>query len=370
MIETLFAKQMLDTTGAFLLATVVGFLFGIVLERAGFGSSKKLAGVFYFKDMTVIKVMFTALITAAIGLTLLNDFQLLNLDSIYHIPTIYGAFAVGGAIFGVGFVMGGWCPGTAIVGLASGKIDALLFIIGALVGMIGFNELYPYLGFLMNWGSVGESLIYDLFYISRELFLVILILVAITLFVLAESFEKKIGTFDLSHLKSGTLKKLSTGLVAISILLLLIPHFTYIKISKEKTILNQVENAQDHIEIEEVVQKLMNQDKELLLVDIRTSEEFEEFHIKGAIHIPMSDLAKKLLSYKNQGTIVLYSNGMTHPAQARDSLFRQGIKNVLILTDGLEGFNQKILKPSSLRVDPLSEEELIKVKSWREYFLN
>ena len=121
---------------------LIGIAFGFFLERAGFGSSRKLTGVFYFKDMSVIKVMFTAVMTAAIGLSFLLSFGLISLNSIYLMPTVYGAHIVGGLIFGIGFVMGGWCPGTAAAGLAGGKLDALIFLIGAVIGSAIFNEIF------------------------------------------------------------------------------------------------------------------------------------------------------------------------------------------------------------------------------------
>ena len=68
MIETYFGLGALDSAQAHLAALVVGFFFGVCLEQAGFGSSRRLAGIFYFRDMTVLKVMFSALITAMIGL--------------------------------------------------------------------------------------------------------------------------------------------------------------------------------------------------------------------------------------------------------------------------------------------------------------
>jgi len=86
------------------------------------------------------------------------------------------------------------------------------------------------------------------------------------------------------------------------------------------------------------------------------------------VNIPMADLPEVLSGSKNKGIIVLYSNGMTHPAQARDALFRLGFTNVYMLTDGLVGFVDRILKPASLRAEPLSAEQTARINSWRQYF--
>jgi len=111
MISSFYSLDALGSSQAFAAALVIGILFGLVLERAGFASSRKLAAVFYFKDMTVIKVMFTAVLVAAIGLVYARLFGLVQVDDVYLLPTVYGAQIVGGLLFGAGFVVGGWCPG-------------------------------------------------------------------------------------------------------------------------------------------------------------------------------------------------------------------------------------------------------------------
>ena len=116
----------------------------------------------------------------------------------------------------------------------------------------------------------------------------------------------------------------------------------------------RVEQGLDHIEPEELADRLMAGEPDLVLVDVRPAAEFNAFHIRGALNVPLAQLAKTLQPHKNQGLIVLYSNGMTHPAQARDSLQRQGFGNVYLLTDGLVGFRDRCLKPVSLRSEPLS----------------
>jgi len=111
MIETFFGSDALNSGKALLAALVIGFFFGFSLERAGFSSSRKLAGIFYFRDMTVLKVMFTALITAMIGLSYFVALGWVKPGSLFLMDTVYGAQIAGGLLFGVGFVMGGWLSG-------------------------------------------------------------------------------------------------------------------------------------------------------------------------------------------------------------------------------------------------------------------
>ncbi|MBN8486996.1 MAG: YeeE/YedE family protein [Burkholderiales bacterium] len=135
-----------------------GLAFGVVLERAGFGSPCKLTAQFRLNDWSVFKVMFTAIVVAATGLWLLRVTGLLAEDALY-VPTSYlGAAALGGALVGAGFAIGGYCPGTSVVGLFSGRADALLFIVGLLLGTFVFAAAWgPSLESLTTWGELDSG---------------------------------------------------------------------------------------------------------------------------------------------------------------------------------------------------------------------
>ena len=193
MSETLYAAGALDSTLAFALAAVIGVFFGFFLEQAGFGSSRKLAGIFYLRDMTVLKVMCTALVTAMLGLAYLEAFGWVKEEGIHLLPTVYGARLVGGLVFGVGFVLGGWCPGTAAAGLASGKLDALVFLAGALAGSILFNETYGAVAPLMSTGDRGVRFVYDSLGVPKAIFVFAFTTVAVLSFWLAEYLERRVA---------------------------------------------------------------------------------------------------------------------------------------------------------------------------------
>jgi hypothetical protein len=147
------------------IAVLVGLGFGFTLERAGFGRSDNLAAIFYGRDFRVMRVMFTAIVTAMIGLYFLDLAGILPLASIGILDTYLWAQLVGGLLLGVGFIVGGWCPGTSIVGVMSGKIDALLFVFGLVVGSLvftlGFDGLEP----LQDAGARGRLLLPDAFHV-------------------------------------------------------------------------------------------------------------------------------------------------------------------------------------------------------------
>lgn len=123
------------------LAVLIGIGFGFFLEKAGFGSARKLVAVFYFYDMAVVKVMFTAIVTAMIGLFLFSNLGLLDMAELYIEPSNYPAAILGGIVFGAGFVIGGYCPGTSLTAAATGKLDGMAFLGGIFVASYAYAEL-------------------------------------------------------------------------------------------------------------------------------------------------------------------------------------------------------------------------------------
>ncbi len=376
MINTLYSLDALGTPTALFLALLIGLGFGFALERAGFSSSRRLAGVFYFTDMAVVKVMFTALVTAMLGLSYLVAFGWISLEQVFLMPTIYGAQIVGGLLFGVGFVMGAWCPGTAVAGLAAGRIDALVFLVGTIGGSIVFSELFPWIRPLYTAGDRGTQMMYATLGLSRNAFILVFTLVAVAAFWLAEWAEKA-RTGRSVYLGSPFLKAFSLALVTVAAgLFVLSPSVTKAvagpaeagALTSEKALMASVQQARDHIEPEELADRLMAGEGNLVVVDVRPAFEFNSFHIRAAINVPLAQLAEVLQPHRNKGLIVLYSNGMTHPAQARDSLQRQGFDNVYLLTDGLQGFRDRCLKPFSLRPEPLTTLATARVNAWRAFF--
>jgi uncharacterized protein len=182
-----------------LIALLIGIGFGFSLEQAGFSSSRKLAGMFYGYDTTVIKVFFTAAIVALIGAQLLSFFGLLNLNLVYVNEWYVTASLVGGVIMGAGFIMGGFCPGTGLSALSIGKIDAMSFFAGGLAGAFLFAETYPMIQTLANASYKGPVKINEALGISQGLFIFLLIVAAVAMFWLAEVAEKRFARPDITN---------------------------------------------------------------------------------------------------------------------------------------------------------------------------
>lgn len=171
---------------------LLGFGFGFVLERAGFGSGCKLTAQFRLTDWSVFKVMFTAIVFAAVGLYVLELGGVVEAQGIY-VPTPYlWAIAAGGAAIGAGFAVGGYCPGTAVVGITTGRIDAIVFFAGLLIGTFAFAGMFGWLEPLTTAGELtkGDRLP-DVLGVPEWLVLAVLIAAAAGVFALGGWFERK-----------------------------------------------------------------------------------------------------------------------------------------------------------------------------------
>ena len=138
------------------IALALGIGFGFALERAGFGSARKLSAVFYLYDMAVVKVMFSAVVTTMIGLFALSAIGMLDLSQLYVEPTNLTAQLVGGLLFGAGFLIGGYCPGTSMAAIATGRTDGLVFALGMLAGVYAYAEITPQLDDWYKATASGE----------------------------------------------------------------------------------------------------------------------------------------------------------------------------------------------------------------------
>ena len=159
----LFTNGFIDSHTNLLLALAIGFVFGFILERGGFGTSAHIAPVFYFKSTIVPKIMVSAIVTTATLIFLGSVFGYIDYSQLY-IPTTYlWPYLLGGIAFGLGMVMSGWCPGTAVVGIATGKIDALFFALGLAAGMLFYFGIYDQIIDFANSGNMGKWTIAKMF---------------------------------------------------------------------------------------------------------------------------------------------------------------------------------------------------------------
>ena len=174
-------------------ALLIGIAFGVCLEQGGMGNARKLAAQFYLRDFTVIKVMFSALITAMLGLFWLARIGVVDITIVYVPETFLVSAAVGGAIFGIGFVIGGLCPGTSCVAAASGRIDGIAVMVGMLAGVTAFGFAMPMFERIFYATSRGSASLPDVLHIPYGVVAGVIALGGVAMFAAIARFEKVAG---------------------------------------------------------------------------------------------------------------------------------------------------------------------------------
>jgi uncharacterized membrane protein YedE/YeeE len=182
----------------FLIAFIIGLGFGFALEQAGFSSSRKLAGMFYGYDTTVLKVFFTAAIVAMLGLAFFNYFEMIDMSIVYVNEYYIDSAIVGGVIMGLGFIVGGFCPGTSVCAAAIGKIDAVAFLVGSLIGIFAFGETYAMWKDIYTRNYLGGIKISNALNMSDGITIFLVIAAAVLMFWAGEWAEKKFSRPDIS----------------------------------------------------------------------------------------------------------------------------------------------------------------------------
>jgi len=178
---------------SFVIALIIGIAFGFILESAGFSSSRKLAGVFYGYDFVVLQVFFTAAMTAAVGLLYFDYLGWLDITAIFVNKFYIGPTIVGGVIMGLGFIIGGFCPGTSVCAASVGKVDAMVFIGGIIIGAVIFDLGYPLYDEFLVSGDMGSVQIYDQLGMSSGTFMLIFVGVALSAFVATAYIQNKVS---------------------------------------------------------------------------------------------------------------------------------------------------------------------------------
>ena len=193
MMAPFFKLGMFGDEASLVVAFLIGIGFGFFLERAGFGSARKLVSQFYLNDLAVFKVMFTAIVTAMLGVTYLSWIGILDLSLVYLSPTYVLPQIAGGLVLGFGFVIGGYCPGTSVAAVATGKVDALVFVAGMLFGTLLFAEVYPLVATFHESTMMGAVTIPQYFNLPYGLVVFAVVLMALGGFYAAGAVERLVA---------------------------------------------------------------------------------------------------------------------------------------------------------------------------------
>jgi len=176
----------------FIIAILIGIAFGYIMEATGFSSSRKLAGVFYGYDFAVLKVFFTSAVVAVIGLYYMDYLNFVDISQLYVQPTYLWAAVIGGMIMGVGFLAGGFCPGTSLCAVAIGKIDGMVFTVGLMIGILIFSESFSTLEPFFESSNLGHITLVDTFSMSPYWIILIITIIAVVAFAFSDWVRSKI----------------------------------------------------------------------------------------------------------------------------------------------------------------------------------
>ncbi len=325
--------------GSYVVYAIIGVAFGMTLESAGFGNSKLLAAQFYFKDMRVFKVMFTAIIVAMTLVFLSSSLGLLDYNLVWVPPTYLWPGIVGGLIMGVGFIIGGFCPGTSLVGLATGKLDAVVFVFGVLFGIYLFGETVGSYAVFFDSSYMGRFTLPELFNASYGVVVILIVVMALALFVGAEKVEAMVNKRP-QQVLPGWSKPAAGALVALAAVAFVIGQpgneDRWQAIATENQA--RLDNREVQISSAELL-KYMNDTKiKVLPLDVRDERYFNQFHLQGAVHVPLNNVQEKAkeLQFELANTIfVTISNDELAATEAWKILKAESVPNVYILEGGI-----------------------------------
>jgi rhodanese-related sulfurtransferase len=347
-----FLAPLAQNPWTYLVFGLIGFGFGFVLELSGFGNSKVLAAQFYFKNLTVLKVMFGAIVTAMVLLFLSSSLGILDYNLVYVPETHMWPGLLGGVIMGVGFIVGGFCPGTALVSASTFKVDGIVFSLGAIVGVWAFGEtVQPYWDWWNNSGYMGRLTLMDAFGLPTGVVVLAVVLMALFMFWGGEKLEAIFGKKDLS--KEPKLRYAGAAflvLVAVAVLVLGQPDtgqkYTKVLLTREvngEKVQMPADEALANREVQihpaELLASLADQKLNIVMYDVRSEADYNLFHITGAQRIDLADvpsLVPDLLAQNSANTIVvLMSNDETAATKAWKMLVGESVSNVYILDGGV-----------------------------------
>jgi rhodanese-related sulfurtransferase/uncharacterized membrane protein YedE/YeeE len=367
----------LGHAGNILLSLAIGFTFGFILERAGFGDARKLAAQFYFYDQAVLKVMFTAIIVAMLLLFTTVQLGWLDFERVWVNPTYIWPGIIGGVLLGIGFILGGYCPGTSVVATATLKVDGLFFLLGCFLGIFAFGPTVPlFHAFWERAGYLGRLTIPEWLGLSNGVVVLLAVLMALTMFAGAEWLESHCGKKQPSQPISGDshppLRERLSGkhFAAAALLLLasglaicthLVPDPAEVRLRRQAE--QEIASRQRHIEPPELLDLMHNNQITLLLFDVRDEADYNLFHLVDAKRISRDPFQKTKWAkgLPADAIKVVMSNGEEAANTAAVELIARGVRNVYILAGGinhwLDVYGQGIGKPlHSTHADALRYE--------------
>jgi len=328
----------------------IGLGFGATLELAGFGDSRKLAGQFYLGDMTVLKVMFTAIVVAAVLIGGASSLGLLDLGRVFVNPTYLAPGVVGGLIMGLGFIVGGFCPGTSVVAASTLKIDGIFFLGGVGIGVLLFSEtVHLFEGF---WHStyMGRFTLPELLSLPAGVTIALLAAMAVLMFLAAEVSERVFGRGERpawSILRPRSRAKMAAAGLLLGTALIFASVGQPDAAERWAALAGSsgidLDNRDPFVHPAEVVEWREDQSVYVRVIDVRSEADFNRFHLLGSSNVGVDGIEDPaflatLRAVPDNTLIFVVSNGEAHAVAAWKILKGEGIGNVYIVEGGMNGW--------------------------------
>jgi rhodanese-related sulfurtransferase len=322
---------------------LLGFGFGFVLEMSGFGNSKKLAAQFYFKDLTVLKVMFGAIITAMVLLFTMVGLGVLDFSQVWVNPTYLWPGIVGGLIMGVGFIIGGFCPGTSLVAAATAKLDGLFFVLGVGFGIFLFGETVPFFEEWWNSSYLGRLTIPEWLGVSYGAVVLGVVLMALFMFWGGEQLERIFGKKDLSkepRLRYAGAAVLVAGAVGVILIGQPTTQEKWVRLAPTKE--PALANREVQIHPGELLTIMADDRLRVVISDVRPEQAYNLFHIRGAHNVPLDTIdavIPEMHARQALNTIfVVVSDNEAAATDAWKTLVAESVPNAYILEGGINNW--------------------------------
>jgi rhodanese-related sulfurtransferase len=324
----------------------IGFGFGAALEMGGFGDTRKLAGQFYFQDMTVLKVMFTGISVAAVLVALATALGLLDMTRVFVNPTYLWPGIVGGLIMGVGFVIGGFCPGTSIVAASTLKVDGMFFLVGALCGVWLFGETVgSFQGFWLS-SYMGRFTLPEWLGLPLGVTVLLVVVMAVSLFwagdLAQQHFGQKRPWAEVVKRPGRGWQILAGSLVGASLFLVVRgqpdPETKFARMGP--AVAKALAEREVFVDPAEVVALRKDIGVQVNILDLRDGRDFNLFHVGGSHRATLSELESperlKLLLDQPPTTVnFLVGNGEMEALKAWRRLTALGVPNLYVVDGGL-----------------------------------
>ncbi len=334
-------------SGQYLIYLLIGLGFGITLEMAGFGISTRLAAQFYFRDLTVLKVMFTAIVVAMVLIFGATALGLLDFNRIWVNPT----YLVPG-------IIGGFCPGTALVGAGTLKLDAIFFVLGTFFGVFLFGESVGLFDSFWNSTYMGRFTLPQLFGVDVGIIVVGVVIMALIVFFGAELLEQRFGNIQRKNAPQWRYGAGVTLLLLAGAILVIGQPSTQAKwalIEADKAPLLTERTVM--VTPIEILDNMHRDRLDLRLIDIRSEADYNTFHLAHAEHVPMAELGRHLNEWQvitGNTVIILIGNDETASIEAWKFLTVENVPNVYILAGGVNAWIKQFSGSSGIDASPIN----------------